>query len=156
MKQILLMSDNHGDMDILDSIQKINPEVDLKIHCGDSQLFSVDLKSFDYAVRGNCDFDLFPIEEIVEIENKRILITHGHKQYVSNFSLEQLVEYAKNKSCNLVFFGHTHCFCNRKINDIQLINPGALSLPRDKQNPSYCLITIDGDEVEVRREFIYE
>lgn len=77
-------------------------------------------------VRGNCDF-YTDIDEsaCVTIDNVRALITHGHRQSAKQ-GFGGLVAAAKRNDCSLVLFGHTHVFCDKTIDGVRLINPGAL------------------------------
>jgi len=36
--KILIMSDTHGDSRVIDKVRSFYPEIDLLIHCGDSEL----------------------------------------------------------------------------------------------------------------------
>ena len=51
MKKIVIMSDNHGDMNMLTDIKVLEDDADYYIHCGDSESYSrcFDLRSYTYA-----------------------------------------------------------------------------------------------------------
>ena len=51
--------------------------------------------------------DEYPFGICLEIENKRILMVHGHNHNV-NFSMFKLFLFGKENNCDLVLFGHTH------------------------------------------------
>lgn len=36
--KILIMSDTHGDSHVIDKVRNFYPEIDVRIHCGDSEL----------------------------------------------------------------------------------------------------------------------
>lgn len=58
MKKIVIMSDNHGDMNMLTDIKVLEDDADYYIHCGDSESYSLqDLDGF-VAVKGNNDWSL--------------------------------------------------------------------------------------------------
>ena len=47
MKKIVIMSDNHGDMNVLTDIKVLEDDADYYIHCGDSESYSLqDLDGF--------------------------------------------------------------------------------------------------------------
>ena len=41
MKKIVIMSDNHGDMNILTDIKVLEDDADYYIHCGDSESYQL-------------------------------------------------------------------------------------------------------------------
>jgi len=78
--QILVMSDTHGDSNVIEKVRGFYPYVDTVIHCGDSELpFAHKALQGVKKVRGNCDIDkAFPEEEIFNVEDATIFVTHGH------------------------------------------------------------------------------
>ena len=100
------------------------------------------------AVRGNNDyFSRLPQEQIIELEGKRIFITHGHYYYVVA-GLEHLIREAQGRDADLVMFGHIHRPVIRKEGTLSVINPGSLSFPRQEgHKPSYIVMETgdDGD-----------
>lgn len=145
--KILIVSDSHGLQKELQEIKKRHQhEVDLFIHCGDSELNIDDLSLEGYVtVRGNCDFNApFPEEVLKEFSGKKIFVTHGHHYSVKS-SLQKLLYRAKEKNANIVCFGHSHLLGAEFIENILFINPGSLRLPRSRQEKTYCILTI-GDE----------
>ena len=122
---ILIISDYHKREDkVLDLIAKYNPTHILC--CGDGE--SEDefyTKNNIISVKGNCDYANLPLVEIVEVEGKRILMTHGHL-YNVYFDIFKLYMLAKEHSATYVLFGHTHNQMVEEYEDITFINPGAL------------------------------
>ena len=147
--EILLVSDNHGLIKPIDYVLEKHNHIACKIHCGDFELQLSDLKDFKL-VKGNNDYGDVPNYFIIEKGNYNILITHGHP-YASVYSLSNLVLFAKDKGCNVVFFGHTHIFCDTEIDGVRLINPGSLSHNRDGSNPSYAIVSFKGNEIIVKK-----
>lgn len=93
-------------------------------------------------VVGNCDFySEFPSEQILQIEDYKILLTHGHL-YSAKTGLQSLGMAGRAKEVQLVVFGHTHEPVSTDWYEIKLFNPGALSLERSQRGPSYGLIEI--------------
>jgi len=118
--------------------------VDLIIHAGDFTNIQVleELKRLRKvkAVQGNMDSmelkTVLPVKEIVEIENKRIGITHGSG---SPWGLEERVrKIFESDRIDIIVYGHSHKSQNKVINDILLFNPG-------KATDSFGILTIDGE-----------
>lgn len=116
--------------------------VDLIIHAGDFtdvQLLKElrQLKEVK-AVHGNMDSTelktMLPVKEIVEIENKRIGITHGSG---SPYGLEERVRKVfESDRVDIIIYGHSHQSQNKVIDNILLFNPG-------KAADSFGILTID-------------
>jgi len=125
---------------ILDAIST----VDLIIHAGDFtgvQLLK-ELKQLGEvkAVRGNMDStelkNVLPVKEIVEIESKRIGITHGSG---SPWGIEERVrKMFESDRIDVIVYGHSHQSQNKVIDGILLFNPG-------KATDSFGILTIDGE-----------
>jgi len=118
--------------------------VDLIIHAGDFtdvQVFK-ELRQLRgvKAVQGNMDSmelkTVLPVKEIVEIENKRIGITHGSG---SPWGIEGRVrKMFESDRIDIIVYGHSHRFQNKVIDDILFFNPG-------KATNSFGILTIDGE-----------
>jgi putative phosphoesterase len=118
--------------------------VDLIIHAGDFTDVQVleELKRLKVvkAVQGNMDSmelkTTLPVKEIVEIESKRIGITHGSG---SPWGIEERVKKMfESDRINIIVYGHSHQSQNTVINNILFFNPG-------KATDSFGILTIDGD-----------
>jgi len=118
--------------------------VDLIIHAGDFTDVQVlkELKQLRgvKAVQGNMDSielkTVLPVKEIVEIENKRIGITHGSG---SPRGIEERVrKMFESDRLDIIVYGHSHQSQNKVIDDILLFNPG-------KATDSFGILTIDGE-----------
>lgn len=95
------------------------------------------------AVRGNCDSEVdqmlldFPCMQnyaLIEDSGTSFLCTHGHLE------LSNLIDALPQGS--IVFSGHTHIKRDETIKGIRYLNPGSISLPKDRSH-SY-LIYEDG------------
>jgi len=144
--RIIVLADTHVNMlehlpkKIIDAIST----VDLVIHAGDFtdvQLLK-ELKRLREvkAVQGNMDSmelkTVLPVKEIVEIENKRIGITHGSG---SPWGIEDRVrKMFESDQIDIIVYGHSHRSQNKVINDILFLNPG-------KATDSFGILTIDGE-----------
>jgi putative phosphoesterase len=143
--RIAVLADTH--VNILEDLSKkiidVLSTVDLIIHAGDFtdvQLLK-ELKGLRTvkAVQGNIDSRelkvMLPAKEIVEIENKRIGITHGsggpggiEERVRKVFELDRI---------DIIVYGHSHQSQNKVIEDVLLFNPG-------KATDSFGILTIDG------------
>jgi putative phosphoesterase len=124
--------------------------VDLIIHAGDFTDVQVlkELKRLKRvkAVHGNMDSmelkTVLPVKEIIEIENKRIGITHGSgSPWVIEGRVRKMFE---SDQIDIIVYGHSHQSQNKVINDILFFNPG-------KATDSFGILTIGG---EVQGEII--
>lgn len=169
MSKILVVSDSHGLTKELEEIKKRHQqEVDLMIHCGDSQLMADDKTMAGFvAVRGNCDFDArIPNERLEQIAGRKIYVTHGHKYSVKS-SLMSLNYRAREAEADIVCFGHSHVLGAEVIDGVLFLNPGSILLPRERVEKTYVLLelldekinlsvfTIKGEELpKLSREFV--
>lgn len=153
MKKLLVTSDSHLRKNILNIIRDENPDMDYYINLGDSVLPKNELKDW-ICVLGNHDYVNLDEEKILNIEDKKILLTHSHLFNVNMINKEELIEYAKNKNIDIVLYGHIHLFKDEIINGIRFINPGSAIYNRDGTNPSYAVVEIDSDEIKAFRKYI--
>ena len=145
MKKILVVSDSHHHNEILNQIFKAHPEIDTCIHCGDLQdnLSHLEIQNLTI-VSGNNDFDIADKETVLEIENQRFYITHGHYHQIEA-GLHQLEKAAKEQQATIVCFGHTHDPKFFKQDGIYYLNPGSVAFPRGGKVfvPSYAILSLD-------------
>lgn len=139
--KILIVSDSHGYINnVVDYIEN-NEKPDMIFHLGDYVKDGIEIyNKFNIPtkiVRGNGDYmeKEFKYEEIVQVNDKKILLSHGHK-YNINFSLDRLLYRGRELEVDYILFGHTHIAFIDKIKDIIVMNPGSSSRPRghDKKN----------------------
>lgn len=144
MSKILIVSDSHGITKELRELKRRHQhEVDLMIHCGDSQLMADETYMDGFAaVRGNCDFDAqYPIDRIEVVAEKKIYVTHGHKYSVKT-SLMGLHYRAREVEADIVCFGHSHILGAEMIEGILFINPGSILLPRERREKTYVILDV--------------
>src|SRR4051812_28160383 len=87
MTKVLIVSDSHGLTKELEIIRERHlNEVDLMIHCGDSELLPDNQAISGYlTVMGNCDFGGgYPLETTAEAGGRKFFITHGHRYSVKS------------------------------------------------------------------------
>ncbi|MDM5249646.1 metallophosphoesterase [Lysinibacillus sp. G4S2] len=149
--QILVMSDTHGDSNVIEKVRDFYPNVDTFIHCGDSELpFSHKALDGMKKVRGNCDIDqAFPDEAVFDIGNVTVFLTHGHLFNVKT-SILSLSYRAKEVDAQIACFGHSHILGAEMIEDVLFLNPGSLLKPRGRKEKSFALVEIEDTYFEVK------
>ncbi len=113
-------------------------------------------------VRGNCDGEVddmvldFPVlaeyalisEE--SLGNRMIFATHGHHFNTSSMP--------KLKKGDILIHGHTHIPCFEEKDGILIVNPGSVSIPKERSEHSYIILedavftrkSLDGTVIEVK------
>lgn len=146
--KVLIVSDTHGQENNLEKVLSQVGPIDHLIHLGDVIGAEDDICAMTDApvtiVCGNCDYGSeLPQEEIVELGKYRALLTHGNNYYVSS-TLEYLKERAHELEVDIVMYGHTHQPYLEQEDNLTILNPGSLSLPRQEgREPSYILMETD-------------
>ncbi len=149
--KILVASDTHYSVDRL--VKAAESEKPDKIfHLGDSLGKAEQVEAICEVpvtvVRGNCDSDIsIPSEVIEEIGNHKALLTHGHYYGVGYDveDLDELIDAAKAKGCDIAMYGHTHVpLLSRGYKGMTILNPGSISSPRQPSRKcTYAVIEID-------------
>ena len=140
MKNIVVISDSHGMLPKDDEFWQILDEADYIFHLGDGikdiEKLKAIYKDKFYFVYGNCDtFNSEPFE-LVEIEDVRFLLTHGHKFRVKS-DLDDLKFECEYQKAQIGLYGHTHRAQIDEYPNLTLINPGSIGYEN-----SYCYITV--------------
>ena len=149
MIRIIFFSDTHKCIETC--IQAVNniKDIDMIIHAGDHWSDARELEDIfknipvKY-VKGNCDFSLAPLEELIEIGNKKIFVTHGHMYNVKqeHDRYETIKKRGLELDADVVVLGHTHIPFNQNFGNITIINPGSVKYTRN-----YGIIEIDNDKI---------
>ncbi len=151
--RILVLSDTHRSLNrALLLMNDIIYEIDYVFHLGDNTEDAEFLRdNFNVpvlCVAGNCDHDCSVAdEEIIELENKKILLTHGHKYGVKYDTADRLIYRAQEVGADICLFGHTHVPFLALVRGIIVMNPGSLSLPRGNSKASYGIIKIEDNDI---------
>lgn len=141
--KILVFSDSHSESDMLPEIIQSNSTAEVVVFCGDGYN---DIDHLRYAfpekmfitVRGNCDWCCnAPDKEEITLNNKKILITHGHIFGVKD-GLSRITAYGHSINADIVLFGHTHQQLVTVDGSMLLMNPGSFGF-----NGQYGIIEID-------------
>lgn len=131
---IAVVSDTHRYETYIKKVQECIKNADILIHLGDNiddaEEITKKFKGKVYIVRGNCDFSSkYPREDIIEVEGKKIFITHGHLYSVKT-TLTNIFYKGKEVMADVVLFGHTHESLVVEEEGMIIMNPGSVSLPR--------------------------
>ncbi len=138
MTKIIVCSDSHGKKDRINRLAK-EYDYNYFFFLGDgmSDIGDWDLLDNVECVRGNCDyFSTEQYDRILEIEDKRVLLTHGNNYGVKG-GIGALAKYAKANKIDIALFGHTHRFTKEEVDGVMLFNPGSV------KNGSAAILTID-------------
>ncbi len=133
--RVAVVSDTHGRLWLIDDMMKKMGVVDQIIHLGDYTSDVGKIRKYTdkeiISVRGNCDFTkTIPAEQVIEINNTRLFITHGHN-YGVKWGYNKLINKAQELGVKWVLYGHTHIPEIYQQGGITLINPGSATQPRD-------------------------
>lgn len=155
--RLLIISDSHGNKDLVKKIILETAKVDYVLFAGDGikeiKQISRETDIEIIAVYGNCDyFSEVPSERLIVICGKRIFLTHGHK-YNVKFELDKLYYRAKELKADIVIFGHTHKPVSFTEEDVLFFNPGSILLSRGRKTGTFGLIDI-GEGGKVHNEII--
>ncbi len=150
MTTLLVLSDTHGKLGKLlqdsgsELVHHLN-ESDRIFHLGDGEedirkLALLYPTKLEY-VNGNCDLaDDTPVR-IIDIENTRFLLTHGHKFSVKT-NLMKLELECRYREADVGLFGHTHRVTYEDLGGLTLLNPGSVATSK-----TYMQIVVDGDKI---------
>lgn len=150
MSKVLVVSDSHGLTKELEVLRERHlDEVDLMIHCGDSQLMADNKSISGYlTVLGNCDFTGYPLEAQTELAGRKIFVTHGHRYSVKT-SLMTLKYKAEEVGADIACFGHSHVLGAEVIGSILFLNPGSIRMPRERLEKTYVILDLQDDKIKM-------
>ena len=148
--KVFIVSDTHGKHGNLETALEQVGKIDCFIHLGDVgdglDYLNAIVDCEKYIVGGNGDF-FAPLPRECEflLGDKKVFITHGHK-YISGGNMGGLLVEGMRRGVDIVMFGHTHMPYLETISDLILLNPGSISLPRQKgRAPSFMLMEMSPD-----------
>lgn len=170
--KIAVVSDSHGSLSAWEKAEKYFNGVDLVLHAGDilyhgarnpfpegydtngltNRINNETKENYSLlAVQGNVDALVdnwvlpYPLPGYAVYENDgfRIVIYHGHQHE----SLEERVEFAQRFGADMLIFGHTHLPLLEEKDNVILLNPGSIALP--KQEPAVATMALLEDR-EIR------
>lgn len=133
--RILVFSDSHGNIRNCVNVIECIKDVDMIIHLGDILRDVKDLKvlypniPIEY-VAGNNDFwHNVPYDKVLEIEGKKIFISHGHL-YRVKYEYNTITNKGIALKADCVLFGHTHECYEAYQDGMLMINPGSIVRPK--------------------------
>jgi putative phosphoesterase len=154
--RILLFSDSHGDLRGMERAIAKNAGVDMIIHLGDcvSDILKIMEKYGGYRyefVQGNNDWSRrYPTEKTLELEGRRIFITHSHQHNVK-YDYRRIAARGNSIHADAVFFGHTHEPEEFFSEGMLVLNPGSVSASRNlSKKATYSLLEISGERLVSR------
>jgi len=151
--KLVVVSDNHGDKEILEKIASIECDADYYFHCGDSCLEPELIRPF-VQIKGNNDYYDVPVQRIFhDIDGHNILLIHGHRQIYFR-SIDNLLYLAEQNECDIVLFGHTHQFFDEEFEGVRFINPGSCLYNRDDNNATYAVVMLEKGNIEVFKKYV--
>ena len=149
MIRIIVFSDTHKCIEPCIQVISNIKDVDMIIHAGDHWSDARELESIFSEipvkyVKGNCDFAMAPLEELIEIGGKKIFVTHGHMYDVKleHEHYKTIQKRGLELGADVVVFGHTHIPFNVNLGNISIINPGSVKYTRN-----YGIIEIENDKI---------
>ncbi len=148
--RLLVFSDNHRNREILKRIITAHPDAEQIISLGDSEMSEGELTALSvFGVKGNYPFEpQFPSELNLTYAGIRFLFVHGHEDGVKT-GLSRLIARARARQADVVFYGHTHALRIDDLGELLLVNPGALTFPRSGHGPTYAIVDVTGEVVEI-------
>ncbi|AGF54287.1 hypothetical protein B0P06_001646 [Clostridium saccharoperbutylacetonicum] len=131
-----VVSDTHRMLKYVNLAKEITKSADILIHLGDNiedvEVLERGFNGKVYAVAGNCDYSSkYPKEGVIEVYGKKIFFTHGDLYGVKR-TINNIYYKGKELGVDIVLFGHTHEQMIEKDEELILMNPGSISLPRFK------------------------
>ncbi|MFI3230048.1 MAG: metallophosphoesterase [bacterium] len=158
--KIMIISDSHGSNHyMLECIRVFEKDIDVIMHLGDHIDDVADIrKEFPkietYAVAGNNDYGIESSESIVDIGKHRFFLTHGHK-YSPYSGIDRLRYKGLEVGANVVLYGHTHATLAIKDEqeDLLVLNPGSISLPRSSNIKSFAILELDKNDRNLGVEY---
>ena len=147
--KILVLSDSHGKVGNMErAVEAESPRMIL--HLGDcwrdgELLHDLFPQIPFHQVPGNCDFrPAEPAEQLLFLEDKRVLMCHGHTYGVKQ-SLLAAGYTAEEQNLDLFLFGHTHKPLVDMRGKTLFLNPGSIGDPR---RPTYGVVTLENGRLD--------
>lgn len=148
-KKYLLCSDVHGKFGNLEWVLANEGPFYGLIFCGDGEGLENILRNLPgcppilHMVAGNNDwYSDLPDDAVFPLGCHMVFLTHGHRHGIRR-GLGILSQYARERGCDVCFYGHTHVAHEEICAGVLCMNPGSLSEPRgDIGLPAYAVLTV--------------
>ena len=147
----LVLSDSHGYLSHMEeAVLRVRPRMIL--HLGDCWRDGEKLHDLFpdipfHQVPGNCDYRPDePAERLLFLEDKRVLMCHGHTYGVKQTLLNAGYA-AEEQNLDLFLFGHTHKPLVDMRGKTLCLNPGSIG---DHFRPFYGVVTLENGRLDAR------
>jgi putative phosphoesterase len=151
----IIFSDSHGSTGLMHEILQ-EESFDMIIHLGDCYDDMLELRDcYDVPVLGvvgNVDRNDGPEVEIIQLDDIKILLTHGHVFRVKG-RLDYMLDFCLQKGVHIGLYGHTHEAYNED-HHIRLFNPGSISRPKGSMYCSYGILDVEGSNFDLQIKYI--
>lgn len=161
--KILILSDSHGNHDLVRRAIGQEAPIDMLIHAGDVEgdLEQVLGPKRDYEIRvvaGNMDWlPSLDSELCFPVGSHVVYLTHGHRIGVHG-GTKRLRERARECGADIAIYGHIHrpVYETGQEDGVTVINPGSIAKPRQEGwRKSYAVMTVGEDgSVDVRFKYL--
>ncbi len=154
MSKVLVFSDSHGEIENMRRIV-LAEKPDVLIHLGDYVSDCDELRNLFPElqianVRGNCDYRSAVPELLrLNVDGKLIFAAHGHVYNVKS-GYTRICYAAMEADADILLFGHTHIPHRDTGLGMEIMNPGSIGRGA---RPSYGIINIDGNNLELKIEY---
>lgn len=151
--RIGVVSDTHGYIERAVKSLKSIVDLDMIIHLGDhvsdAKKIEKEMNIEVIYVRGNCDLLDTDVEKekILEIDGKKILVTHGHIYDVKN-GITKLFFKGKEINADIILFGHSHMSTKLIHENMLVFNPGSPNDPRSGSKASIGLVELSDGNIK--------
>ena len=149
--KLLVLSDSHGNLSHMEeAVLRVRPRMIL--HLGDCWRDGEKLHDLFpdipfHQVQGNCDYRPDePAERLLFLEDKRVLMCHGHTYGVKQTLLNAGYA-AEEQNLDLFLFGHTHKPLVDMRGKTLFLNPGSIG---DHFRPFYGVVTLENGRLDAR------
>ena len=83
-----------------------------------------------------------PMRQTLEAAGHKLMSFHGHGEPLY-LGTDPLVEAAHENGCDICLFGHTHIAISCIEQDVLILNPGSITLPRDGQPKTFAVLELE-------------
>ncbi|MBR5948063.1 MAG: metallophosphoesterase [Clostridia bacterium] len=154
-----VLSDTHGVSPAIEAALNAIGEVDGYLYLGDvgsdAERIAKQTGKPVHAVRGNCDTLSFsgkdnPVELVLELEDVRLLLLHGHRHEVDMYTTYAARQRAIELKCDALVYGHTHIPQLVQRDGIIVLNPGSPARPRAGSKPACAVIELENGRMRAK------
>lgn len=166
----LVLSDTHGSLKAWEKAEEYYSDMDMILHAGDllyhgarnplpdgyntkGLIEKINNCPLDFlAIKGNVDALVddwvlpYPLSEYsMVIDNGlKVAIYHGYQHETE----KERLDFAKTLGADILIYGHTHLPELKKVQNIILLNPGSMSLPK-QENKLKTIAKIKDGEITI-------